>query len=207
MESPISKKRNRACKLSVSENAYMASFSDYLTLEQARIVATLESPEDLKMVLYKAGVGCTTTRFYSKKDVMFACVGVPVDYEIEFPLLQSESRKSRNYGQFIKKIRLDILNKFNCSCAYCGTQLNEETLRVDHIIPRSRFNLHIESEKHIPYFLKDGPLPGMNDINNLFPACNSCNVKKSYKSIEGFRQKCNEGKQFYFETLNPATHA
>lgn len=57
---------------------------------------------------------------------------------------------------------LDILEKNNYKCAYCGIEFNEDTLpERDHIIPISK--------------------GGNNIKENIAPACKSCNLKKSNK--------------------------
>lgn len=53
---------------------------------------------------------------------------------------------------------LEILAKYNNSCAYCG---NKEKLGQDHIIPLSRGGNHTK--------------------DNVVPACKSCNSKKGIK--------------------------
>lgn len=66
-----------------------------------------------------------------------------------------------------KEIRLQIYNKYDCRCAYCGTKLEYKELQVDHIKPR----LH----------------GGSDDIENLNPSCRSCNFYKSTFTIDQFR--------------------
>jgi len=59
---------------------------------------------------------------------------------------------------------LDILERYNYKCAYCGCEFDENTLPTrDHIIPISR--------------------GGDNVKENIVPACKSCNSKKHNKII------------------------
>jgi len=59
---------------------------------------------------------------------------------------------------------LNILEKHNFKCAYCGCQFNEDNLPTrDHIIPISR--------------------GGNNTKENVIPACLSCNDKKGIKIL------------------------
>jgi len=53
-----------------------------------------------------------------------------------------------------------IKNEFNSKCAYCG---KEEKLTIEHFIPLSKF--------------------GELSINNILPACQSCNSSKNAKSF------------------------
>ena len=64
--------------------------------------------------------------------------------------------------------RQEIFNKFGGKCAYCGVTLGED-FHIDHIHPRSR----------------DG---NRYDINNLNPACHSCNMAKSDHTIEEWKE-------------------
>lgn len=53
------------------------------------------------------------------------------------------------------------------SCAYCGGLLNDDTLMIDHITPRSK--------------------GGKNNMDNLLPCCRACNSSKGAKTLEEFR--------------------
>jgi len=61
---------------------------------------------------------------------------------------------------------LDILEKYNYVCAYCGTEFGCENLPTkDHVIPISK--------------------GGNNVKENIVPACRSCNAKKHTKILIG----------------------
>ena len=61
---------------------------------------------------------------------------------------------------------LDILEKYNYRCAYCGVEFNCELLpEKDHVIPISK--------------------GGHNVKENVVPACRSCNAKKYNKILKG----------------------
>ena len=68
----------------------------------------------------------------------------------------------------IKKItwKQTILDKTGGFCFYCGTELTLESVTVDHIIP-------------ILY-------GGGNDLDNLVPACVSCNNLKGVMSLDEY---------------------
>lgn len=66
-----------------------------------------------------------------------------------------------------KKIREQVYNKYNGHCAYCGCELEYEKMQVDHAKP-----------------LRIG---GENTIENMLPACRSCNHYKSTLDVEDFR--------------------
>jgi len=68
--------------------------------------------------------------------------------------------------------RLDVLNKYERHCAYCGKVITLKTMQVDHIIPKSR-------SQHMNI--------SVNDFSNLNPACKSCNYYKTSYTIEEFR--------------------
>ena len=67
----------------------------------------------------------------------------------------------------MKPNRQDIFNKFKGHCAYCGCKLKTNTMTVDHLIPQSK--------------------GGSNNIDNLMPACKSCNTTKADDDIEFLR--------------------
>lgn len=67
-----------------------------------------------------------------------------------------------------KKIRLMVYDKCGGHCAYCGCNLDYKDMQVDHVKP-----------------LRNG---GSNDVENMLPACRSCNHYKSTFDLEGFRQ-------------------
>jgi 5-methylcytosine-specific restriction endonuclease McrA len=81
----------------------------------------------------------------------------------------------------LMKKRDAVYNKSNGQCWYCGKHLVKDypdswtsselatILSVDHVIPR-------------------GTPGGTNHIDNLVPACRSCNSRKNKKSIEEFRE-------------------
>ncbi len=60
-----------------------------------------------------------------------------------------------------------VAQKCDWHCAYCGVELNNTSLVVDHVIPK--FD------------------NGSNDISNLLPSCRSCNSTKGIKTLEQFR--------------------
>ena len=64
--------------------------------------------------------------------------------------------------------RIKIKNKFNGRCAYCG-EILKDRFHVDHI----------QSKR----------TGGLNVDDNYYPACQSCNIRKSTLSIEQFRKE------------------
>lgn len=67
--------------------------------------------------------------------------------------------------------RKKLLKRYNGHCAYCGCELTEETMTVDHFIPRSK--LHGK--------------PDRDKINNFVPACRVCNHVKSNQGMKQMR--------------------
>lgn len=66
-----------------------------------------------------------------------------------------------------KQERQEVWNKMRGHCAYCGCELPIEKMQADHIMP-----LH---------------LGGADDIENMLPACRSCNHYKSTFTVDKFR--------------------
>ena len=74
--------------------------------------------------------------------------------------------------------RLRVYEKYGGHCGYCGKELKTaKDMQVDHITPKWMVNNK---------FLV---LPDINDINNLMPACRSCNHYKRGDDLEQFRSK------------------
>jgi hypothetical protein len=66
-----------------------------------------------------------------------------------------------------KQIRQAVYNKYGGHCAYCGNEIDIKNMQVDHVIPKR--------------------IGGMDDINNLNPACRRCNHYKRAEKLERFR--------------------
>jgi len=65
--------------------------------------------------------------------------------------------------------RKAVYNKYGGHCAYCGEEIEFKAMQVDHIIAQDR--------------------GGSDDIENLNPACRSCNATKNTYSVEKFRTR------------------
>jgi len=65
----------------------------------------------------------------------------------------------------IKKI--NIFNKYNSKCAYCGTSICLKTFHIDHIKPKSK--------------------GGTYKYDNLNPSCGGCNLSKSNRLLDEWR--------------------
>ncbi len=73
--------------------------------------------------------------------------------------------------QLSRQERLQVYEKCNGHCAYCGCELPLKDMQVDHIIPLALIN-DDKSETFL----------------NYLPACRSCNHYKSAMSLETFRR-------------------
>lgn len=67
-----------------------------------------------------------------------------------------------------KELRMQVYNKYNNRCAYCGRLLEYKDMQVDHI----------RSKKH----------GGTDDLSNLNPSCRTCNHYKRALSLETYRK-------------------
>lgn len=63
-----------------------------------------------------------------------------------------------------------VYEKMNGHCAYCGCALRYEDMQVDHVVPLNGWSKQ-----------------GDDVIDNMLPACRSCNHYKSASTLEGFR--------------------
>ena len=88
-----------------------------------------------------------------------------------------------------KHTRESVYRKFNYRCAYCGC--TNSKLQVDHIVPVA-FAHHLDNDylkqKYVPEFLHHLTSDRINDIDNLIPACRSCNLFKGAQQLEDFRR-------------------
>ena len=64
--------------------------------------------------------------------------------------------------------RQAVLQKTGWCCAYCGVELGLDGFQVDHVVPLR--------------------LGGKDEIENMLPACRSCNHYKRGNSLEGWRR-------------------
>ena len=77
----------------------------------------------------------------------------------------------QNRRRLSKAERMVVYRKYDGHCAYCGTEIKLEEMQVDHVVPLGGW-----SEK------------GEDTVDNMFPACRSCNCYKARSTIEGFRK-------------------
>lgn len=81
-----------------------------------------------------------------------------------------------------KKKREIIFNKYDGKCAYCGKTILFNNFHVDHIEPIFRKSTKEE-------LLRYNVIKGTSHIDNLNPACPSCNISKSTFTIEEWRNQ------------------
>lgn len=83
-----------------------------------------------------------------------------------------------------KKQRLEVYNKFNGHCAYCGKKLEYKDMQVDHLIPQRRAT----------YKAGRGRLPveQVENFDNYMPSCRRCNHYKRAHNLETFRRYIEE---------------
>lgn len=79
-----------------------------------------------------------------------------------------------------KKTRIEIYNKYDGHCAYCGKKIEYKDMQVDHLVPIQRERFHKYTEEEIESF------------DNYMPACRRCNHYKRAHSLETFRQMIEE---------------
>ena len=85
-----------------------------------------------------------------------------------------------------------IFNKYNGRCAYCGADITQKDMQVDHVIPQCNFLGHIRNRYKIPTFLNHLTIDDLNHFDNLFPTCRVCNKWKSAHCLDTFRGELNE---------------
>ena len=71
--------------------------------------------------------------------------------------------------KFSAKVRQQVYDKCNGHCAYCGCELDIKDMQIDHVQSLYWHN-------------------GSNEMDNLLPACRSCNHYKGSSTLENFRK-------------------
>jgi 5-methylcytosine-specific restriction endonuclease McrA len=89
----------------------------------------------------------------------------------------------------LKIDRVQVYNKCNGKCGYCGTEIAIKYMQVDHIVPQLNFIQHVANKVHVPYFLKHLTLNDLHHIDNLMPTCRVCNKWKNTFHLELFRNE------------------
>lgn len=83
-----------------------------------------------------------------------------------------------------KSERETLFKKFNGKCAYCGFNL-VKGWHADHIEPIGRTR---KWDKDRTKLISVIDKPDRHNIENMNPACASCNINKRERSLEGFRE-------------------
>lgn len=78
-----------------------------------------------------------------------------------------------------KIVRLEVYEKCNHRCAYCGCKLEYKDMQIDHI----------KSVYSNMDFKRTMTEQEMYSIENLLPACRQCNFYKSVFTLEVFRER------------------
>lgn len=78
-----------------------------------------------------------------------------------------------------KRVRLEVYEKCNHRCAYCGCELEYKDMQIDHI-------KSIYSNMDYKQTMTEQE---MYSIENLLPACRQCNFYKSVFTLEVFRER------------------
>lgn len=74
-----------------------------------------------------------------------------------------------------KEERQSVFHKCEGHCAYCGKVIAIQEMQADHVIPMEFYDAYKAVGKDI------------DNIDNMLPACRSCNNYKSTLTLEKFR--------------------
>lgn len=93
-----------------------------------------------------------------------------------------------------KEIRIQVYNKYNGRCAYCGEKIEYKDMQVDHIKPVHRPTIYHEEYKNDPGYIAEvkrlkSELKAKENLNDLHPSCAKCNNYKHSLTIEQFRNE------------------
>lgn len=91
-----------------------------------------------------------------------------------------------------KNLRLQVYNKYDGHCAYCGCELEHKDMQVDHLnsIGEKRIRAEYDNFKETGHWksLRDSDFQD-DSIENLMPACRMCNYYKGDWQLEDFRNR------------------
>ncbi len=81
-----------------------------------------------------------------------------------------------------KKQRLQVYEKYDGHCAYCGKKIAYNEMQVDHKDPLFRNDTDEQ--------LADAGIKrGTDEMDNLMPSCRRCNFRKGTFTVEQFRKE------------------
>lgn len=72
-----------------------------------------------------------------------------------------------------KATRIEVHNKYDGKCAYCGTEIEYKDMQVDHMLPKCQRDKYDSRQ--------------ISHIDNLMPSCRTCNHYKRSADLEVFR--------------------
>lgn len=75
--------------------------------------------------------------------------------------------------------RMEVWQKYNGHCAYCGCEITLEKMQVDHME-----SIYRHEKDYIA-----GNAEYLDKIENYMPACRMCNFYKMTYTLEQFRQR------------------
>lgn len=78
--------------------------------------------------------------------------------------------------RWTREEREAVYKKTGGRCAYCGHEITMQEMQIDHVIPLRSYEAIGQLDR-----------PEPNSLDNLLPACRSCNHYKSTMSVETFR--------------------
>uniref|UniRef100_A0A6M3JD53 Putative homing endonuclease n=1 Tax=viral metagenome TaxID=1070528 RepID=A0A6M3JD53_9ZZZZ len=82
------------------------------------------------------------------------------------------------------QMRLKVYQKYDGHCAYCGKEIRFKDMQVDHLEPIHRIG-EWKSGKYV--YTGKMEKPENDTIDNMMPACRSCNYYKSSCTLQEFR--------------------
>lgn len=98
-----------------------------------------------------------------------------------------------------KRIRELVYSKYDGHCAYCGKKIAMKDMQVDHLYSKYLYScykdkiedLRLHPERYTEYEREHakGFPDNIDDLDNLMPACRSCNFRKGEMQLDMFREE------------------
>lgn len=91
---------------------------------------------------------------------------------------QSRSPMYHQYRKDSSYLRNALYKTYNGKCIYCGTDIQQRHMQVDHILPTNRPEIHDpDMIQYIKELEENNFIP--DSIENYLPSCSACNRNKS----------------------------
>lgn len=118
--------------------------------------------------LIAARLGMEIRQFRANRDILLRGWWLADDGRLYHPVITEQviSKLAERQSGVYRRFWSAVVARHGCACVYCGLSVD---MTLDHVIPRSR--------------------GGSDSVDNLVPACRSCNSSKGARTPDEWRPK------------------